>query len=251
MYPLNVLTVLSLLIFISLVNGTQVLNVNLHSTSSCSSSSVDVPMALANTCWNLFGGFSLKFTCATNRLQFWLNSTTCATTPDADQPSSCVDAPTGFPANGFSCGTYPDADVVIMKVGGACLGADANTPGLQDFSFSFVQVVNECLDTPQVNLGGGSSSIPKGKYKVTITGTSVTYQQWTGSVCSGTPETSYTGEIGKCTSISGPGGLGRRLGGSAVIFEKPGGTSPSHAVYSSVSFSALLVLALGIFQIVA
>lgn len=244
-----------ILAFISLtVKATEVLELALHSTASCSSSSVAVPMALANSCWNLFGNFSLKFVCDGNRLQFWGTSADCTRAPDLDQPITCTDSTTvGVPANGLSCKTYPDADVVIMKVGAACDGV-ATAPGLQDFGFSFLQVINECLDTPAGATLFGNTGIPAGKYKVTISGNMVTYQQWSGNQCSGTPAVTYTGELGKCTTVTGSGGSGRRLAGSAVIFEKPGGstsTSPSDAAFSSVSFSALMFFGLAFLQLIA
>jgi hypothetical protein len=252
-----------------------------HSGATCDSTvSASVPVSKAG-CTNLFGNLSINFNCtdAGVTMDIFMNSNDCsgqgffAASGISIPPMSCLPgqgisfngASLTVPAQSFSCKVVPDEKVLKMKVGKPGVGCSNSTTVtdasllIPDFEYEMYQLLDTCLAVPQLGLGAASGSADAtfgdGYYKVSVSGTVVTFKQFANTVpdCSGTPVKTIIGELNKCKANTGTVvSVGRRMSGTQNVVFAPlataaptkGSEASSSAVSAVVALASVTLMAL-------
>lgn len=219
-------------------------------TDGCSSSpTLEVPFAPADTCTAFGAAAGFNFDCTNEEFEVYSTgdcsntALTASAFACAEITSAALPGTTGSVGFGYGCKVFDDSKIVKMTITtSGCVDEDTTDVALDDISISFYQEVNTCLAVPA--MGAAQVSL---YYIVTVTPDTITYETYTNADCDGTPQSTITGKLGKCESISSsrrlaglPADLQERIlqNGGGVVFE-PGqegatieGSQSAGAIYS-------------------
>ena len=207
----------------------------------CSGTKTSIPFGLGNVCQNLGTG-SMFAHCSSGSISVF-SAAGCQGSVQ-NTPMNCLTTQVlGVSVGlGFSCQNFPGSSVYVMQTGDSCTNNTLNGAS----NIDVIIVSGQCLQFGDL-LGPVLNTV----YQLDINGQNITYNQYLGTTCSGSPEFTVTSQLGKCSSFSSSGrllgtALGRALqeltgSGAMVITSAPTGSSSSVLQISMSLVMALMI----------